>query len=271
MFQEKERRKTWWTDDMQMFLNIFLILTPLWAYLFMSWAMAPQISCLPTQAMTRGVESFMPDEDFAWMQQCLEDHPLIGDQVLNPGIFSSTVGFFLAFNRAGIPDLRADPRFECLVPFFDRAHSGDANAFVLNLLVCHKPTNESDVVVDLHLDNSVGFWLKPTLSAILAHQVKVLYVSVPKDMSGGVLEVFAYNRGLPSNDEQVLNNPDKRVKPEENKMIVFRGDSYHRVLGYTTKTSYPRTSLVLEEYKVQPWLYPFTRRFVFEEKAMPMI
>ncbi|KAJ1478523.1 hypothetical protein T484DRAFT_1817276 [Baffinella frigidus] len=40
-------------------------------------------------------------------------------------------------------------------------------------------------------------------------KVKVLYVSVPKDMSGGVLEVFAYNRGLPSNDEQVLNNPDK--------------------------------------------------------------
>ena len=34
-----------------------------------------------------------------------------------------------------------------------------------------QPTNESDVVVDIHLDNSVRFWFKPTVAPILAHQV----------------------------------------------------------------------------------------------------
>jgi hypothetical protein len=49
MLQGKEqRRKTWWTDDMTTFLNIVLLLTPLWAYLFMTWVMTPRISCLKT-------------------------------------------------------------------------------------------------------------------------------------------------------------------------------------------------------------------------------
>jgi hypothetical protein len=36
----------------------------------------------------------MPDEDFAWMQQCLEDHPLIGDQGSYP-LPPSSVSVFL--------------------------------------------------------------------------------------------------------------------------------------------------------------------------------
>jgi hypothetical protein len=30
----------------------------------------------------------MPDEDFLWMQQCLEDHPLVGEHRLFPALLA---------------------------------------------------------------------------------------------------------------------------------------------------------------------------------------
>ena len=43
--------------------------------------------------------------------------------------------------------------------------------------------------VDLHLDDTVGISSKHTF---VAHQVSVLYVSVPEDMEGGQLELFSH-------------------------------------------------------------------------------
>lgn len=147
----------------------------------------PLISVLPHQQLVRRVDDFMPDHEFERMKQCLSDHPLTGKTVLDDRSFVSTRGFVIGFNRDGVSKFRNDVRFECLHPYFNRAMYHGANAFVMNVLVCHIPTNESDIVVDLHVDNTVRTWYP---GIIFAHQVNVLYISVPHDMKGGDLQVW---------------------------------------------------------------------------------
>ncbi|EKX45840.1 hypothetical protein GUITHDRAFT_108288 [Guillardia theta CCMP2712] len=198
-------------------------------------------------------------KEFAWMQQCLENHPLTGPSVLDQNAFSATKGFVIAFNRKGIDRFKKDVRFECLhvvTPYFDRALYAGANAFVMNLLVCHTPTNESDVVVNLHIDNTIQSWW---VGEIFAHQVNVLYISV-----------FKYSKTVP----EIANPPppDEEVFPQENTMVAFRGDAYHRVMGYRTQIQKKRISLVLEQYQVPSWVESLTKTFkFFQRDNMPMV
>lgn len=107
----------------------------------------PFISCLPDQPLVREVKSAMPPDVFAEMQACLSNHPLTGGPVLGQNAFGKTRGFVIAFNREGLEEFRHDVRFECLHPYFERAALQEANAWVMNLLVCHQPSYSSDVVV----------------------------------------------------------------------------------------------------------------------------
>eukprot|EP00277_Geminigera_cryophila_P006429 CAMPEP_0179429904 /NCGR_PEP_ID=MMETSP0799-20121207/15168_1 /TAXON_ID=46947 /ORGANISM="Geminigera cryophila, Strain CCMP2564" /LENGTH=215 /DNA_ID=CAMNT_0021206049 /DNA_START=246 /DNA_END=893 /DNA_ORIENTATION=- len=206
----------------------------------------------------------MAPDVFADMQECLANHPLTGGAVLGQTAFAKTRGFVIAFNREGIEQFKHDVRFECLYPYFERAVLEEANAWVLNLLICHEPTYASDVVVRLHLDDTLRtHWI---FHSWLAHQVNVLYVTVPQDMMGGWLQVWNYNRKPSQKRTHDMNSPDHTVTPEENTMIAFRGDSFHRVMGYTTRTNTKRISLVLEQYQVAALFYPFTETFGFYRK-----
>jgi len=232
----------------------------------------PLISVLPHQLLVRKVDGFMPDEEFSRIQNCIRNHPLTGKSVLEDKAFSSTRGFVIGFNRDGISTFKNDVRFECLHSYFDRAVYHGANAFVMNVLVCHIPTNKSDVVVDVHIDNTVRTWY-PGIT--FAHQVNVLYMSVPHDMKGGDLQIFKYgpdprhepDGSFKPREEIIRLQPDDSVTPQENMMVAFRGDAYHRVMGYETQTAEKRISLVLEQYQVPSWAYPFTVTFEFFKKG----
>lgn len=118
--------------------------------------------------------------------------------------------------------------------------------------------------IRLHLDDTLKTsWIFNTW---LAHQVNVLYVTVPQDMMGGWLQIWKYDRQPSQRITEDMRTPDRTVTPEENTMIAFRGDSFHRVMGYTTRTQTKRISLVLEQYKVDPLFYPFTTQFAFYRK-----
>lgn len=84
----------------------------------------------------------------------------------------------------------------------------------------------------------------------------MVYVSVPSDIHGGDLQLFG-NRKTGSVAE-TLNTESPReaelleseaITPVENMLVEFRGDSWHRVQGYSTETLEKRISLVLEQYK----------------------
>lgn len=83
---------------------------------------------------------------------------------------------------------------------------------------------------------------------------------------GGWLQIWKYDRQPSQRITEDMRTPDRTVTPEENTMIAFRGDSFHRVMGYTTRTQTKRISLVLEQYKVDPLFYPFTTQFAFYRK-----
>ena len=91
----------------------------------------------------------------------------------------------------------------------------------------------------------------------LEHQVNVLYVDVAPDMKGGELEGWRYMKGdLKVSD---LPNPHMTIKPEKNKLVMFRGDTFHQVKAYhTAHSTTKRLSLVLEQYKISDEYFPNT-------------
>mmetsp|Transcript_50312 Transcript_50312/g.98423 ORF Transcript_50312/g.98423 Transcript_50312/m.98423 type:complete len:320 (-) Transcript_50312:577-1536(-) len=107
--------------------------------------------------------------------------------------FSGTSGFVLEFNSGGIPDLGADGRFSCLAPYFDAVRDPDANAWVLNVVVCHaSPPDDPDAPpISWHVDQSIS--VPPNLSNYAAHSVSVWYASVPEGMEGGELDIVKFS------------------------------------------------------------------------------
>ena len=59
-----------------------------------------------------------------------------------------------------------------------------------------------------------------------AHQVNVFYVDVAPDMLGGELEIWRYGSGDLSNLK--VRMPDASITPEKNKLVRFRGASFHQ-------------------------------------------
>ena len=49
--------------------------------------------------------------------------------------------------------------------------------------------------------------------------------------------------------------PTMLVTPRENRLVRFRGDTYHAVEGYKSETNQRRISLVLEQYYLPPVAY----------------
>ncbi|CAM9766462.1 unnamed protein product [Choristocarpus tenellus] len=212
----------------------------------------------------------------------------MGDNALNAENFQKTEGFVVKFNREGISRLRSDPALGALSNYFDRVRDPLANAWVLNVLLCNpveegegKGEGEDDLAVSPHVDETLG---TRSRDSFLAHVVNVLYVSLPEDMTGGRLEMYGYNwlrvklfpyllTYLPTAWLNRLLPPDAWVKPVENLLVSFRGDTIHRVEGYRTGNNGEggdegkgdvkygksrRVSVVLEQYSVPLLSYRFT-------------
>ena len=211
------------------------------------------------QPLVTRSDDFLSDEAFESLRKCALEHPKLhvaGE--LNGETFGKTRGFVLKFNEDGLERFRSKKEYACFVDVFDRLRAPLTNAFVMNVLLCelqdYSAYDANGMAVGLHLDDTVGIFSK---HEFVAHQVSVLYVSVPEDMEGGQLELFPYGNGAtPENVE-----PTEAVEPKENLMATFRGDAFHRVRAYRTRSKRERVSLVLEQYHIGDNHYPKTITF----------
>ncbi|GMH38548.1 hypothetical protein BSKO_06432 [Bryopsis sp. KO-2023] len=217
------------------------------------------ISCSPGQPLVRVYHSFLPENVFRSISDVLPTHPLITQNQLDGDNFQNTTGWLVKFNRDGLEKLRTIPAYAMLLPYIDATIRPEANAFVFNLLVCHQPSewHAGMEAVGTHLDDtialsSVGEWYWG--ETFLAHQVNVLYTNLPEGIEGGEVEVWPFESENSETGKAV-------VTPAENAMVEFRGDAYHRVRAFRSPSGKPRLSLVFEQYKIHPWLYPRTIPF----------
>ncbi len=203
------------------------------------------------QPLVQVEDNYMEQAVFQLLKSCLSDHPLVAGNDLDGMNFKGTRGFVVKFSEEGVSDFQSNRNFTCLVPYFERARLPNANAFVMNLLICelasgNKMQRRSDAnpfAVGTHLDNTIGI---NSWRTFVAHQVNVLYAVVPNDMRGGDLHVFPFEHDFPQDNE----DPVERVTPRENRMVAFKGNAFHRVEQYQTATNTLRVSLVLEQYIV---------------------
>ena len=211
------------------------------------------------QPLVTREREFLAREDFERVRACAMRHPLLRIKgELNENSFGKTRGFVIKFNEDGIERFRSDGAYECFAPVFDRLRVPLTNAFVMNLLLCelgnYDEYDANGLAVGVHLDDTVGIFSK---HSFIAHQVSVLYLSVPSDMEGGQLDLFSYGDGVTPGD----GDPEEVVAPEENLMATFRGDAFHRVRSYRARSKTERVSLVLEQYFIDDRHYGKTKRF----------
>ena len=159
------------------------------------------------------------------------------------GSFTKSQGFAIRFRRENAGQLLE--RFPFLEPFLskllalspaeEKTHlpkwmHRSARAFYLNILAI--PSGKE---IDAHFDTTL-FSADETL-IVLPERVSVLYLNIPKNMTGG--ELFLKGPF----GKEVL------VSPKPGLFIHFRGDVKHRIAqAHYEKTSEYRLSLVCEQY-----------------------
>jgi len=226
---------------------------------------ARYITTTNDQPLTVRKDDFLSFTEYAELKECALGHPKLRVKgTLSDAGFSKTRGFVVKFNLEGEEKFRSHEDYRCFAGVFDKLRLPDANAFVMNILLCelgeYDEYNADALSVGLHLDTTVGIYSRHTF---VAHQVSVLYSSVPSDMEGGDLELFPYGDGYPD----AAAPPLESVAPKENLLVTFRGDAFHQVRSYRTKTGSERISLVLEQYKIDEDVYPKTVKFVEAHKS----
>lgn len=160
--------------------------------------------------------------------QVLES-PYLGASALSNG-FEGTVGYSLVFRREGI--MRVCEHMPALEPYLEKVLDGRCNAFFLNPLIIGKGNK-----VEPHADCSLLSLTHPTRIRFPL-KTSVLYLRVPEDLKGGELRFH-------------LVVPIVTIRPQENLLIEFLGSFRHSVTK-VEKSSEPRASLVLEQYRMKP-------------------
>ena len=197
------------------------------------------------------------------IRKCTLNYPRLKiPSALSSGSFSKTRGFVVKFNKEGVDSFLNHPGYgDCYGDLFEKMRLPETNAYVFNALLCelsdYDDWKNNQTSVGLHLDQTVGLQGLKADHQFLAHQVNVLYVDVAADMKGGELEGWRYGNGdLKQSD---LLKPHLSIKPEKNKLVMFRGDSFHQVKAYhTSESTIKRLSLVLEQYKISDEFVPNT-------------
>lgn len=206
------------------------------------------ITCADNQPLASVQHNFLPADEFRLLSESLPNHPLVSRNSLAEDKFNTTVGWLVKFNRDSLESFRNNPLFQLALPYVDRVLIPEANAFVFNLLVCEETRNK--IAVHPHFDNTVGLKLKykSRIDIYLAHQVNVLYTSIPDGVKGGELDVWPFG-----NDD--VEDGKVVVRPAENLMVAFRGDAYHKVRGFQSPSKDSRISLVFEQYHIPESMY----------------
>lgn len=207
-------------------------------------------TCPDSQPLVQMFPNFMAHSIFESLRKNLYASASMTDSSLHHTNFGHTSGWMIRFNAEGIPQVQSHPKFSMVMPFFEKARNPQANAFVINYLICHQPPQGEDAV-KFHLDNSVAI-MNETKEKYLhvAHQVNVLYLDIPEGLEGGNLEVWPFERGDTELDKTV-------VRPGENLMAEFRGDAFHRIGKMKLPLGKPRIGIVFEQYKISPKFYPY--------------
>ena len=238
--------------------KIFIVLRM--AQRWYQWSKVRYLTTTEEQPFATVTDNFLTFSEYAAVKRCALEHPKLRVRGgLNDAGFSKTRGFVVKFNLEGVDKFQTSPDYACFAPVFEKLRLPEANAFVMNVLLCelgdYDQYNADELSVGMHLDTTVGIYSR---HMFIAHQVSVLYNSVPEDMVGGELEMFPYGTGYPEFEAA----PGKKVTPKENTLVTFRGDAFHQVRSYKTKTGSERVSLVLEQYKIDKDMYGKTVRYL---------
>lgn len=255
-----KRAKTASANEQAAVWSILLFILLRMAQRWYQWSQARYLTTTEEQPLATVTDNFLTFSEYAAVKRCALEHPKLRVRSgLNDGGFSKTRGFVVKFNLEGVEKFQTSPDYACFAPVFEKLRLPEANAFVMNVLLCelgdYDQYNADELSVGMHLDTTVGIYSR---HMFIAHQVSVLYNSVPEDMVGGELEMFPYGTGYPEFEAA----PEKKVTPKENTLVTFRGDAFHQVRSYKTKTGSERVSLVLEQYKIDKDMYGKTVRYL---------
>lgn len=187
-------------------------------------------------------------DDFLSTHQCqqfsdhLKDHRFVSKNPLNEQ-FEGSYGVVLCFKRS--PRMwthLTDCDLKMMIPTLEKCMQGEANAFVLNVLMIdpekeqQRPTGKS---VEYHYDMTLNQMCNGKI--ILPRWVFAIYLSLPEPFVGGSLMLRRFNGAG-------FLKPDAVVQPRIGRMIRFRGDSLHSVEKLYSESSEQRISLILEQY-----------------------
>jgi hypothetical protein len=165
----------------------------------------------------------------------VKGHELLAGTTLNAG-FSGTQGFSIALKRSGLA--RLEKSFGPFHRFLERVAPDRCNAFFINPLVISEGSQ-----VAPHIDRSLGPWTRPD-ECPFPIKVSVLYLEVPEDLRGGRLLLHPPVWSLHSKPA---------VVPRTGLLFEFRGDLRHEV-AEVEQARTPRVSLVMESYRLPPYL-----------------
>ena len=255
-----KRAKTASANEQAVVWSILLFILLRMAQRWYRWSQTRYLTTTEEQPLATVTDNFLTFSEYAAVKRCALEHPKLRVRGgLNDAGFSKTRGFVVKFNLEGVDKFQTSPDYACFAPVFEKLRLPEANAFVMNVLLCelgdYDQYNADELSVGMHLDTTVGIYSR---HMFIAHQVSVLYNSVPEDMVGGELEMFPYGMGYPEFEAA----PEKKVTPKENTLVTFRGDAFHQVRSYKTKTGSERVSLVLEQYKIDKDMYGKTVRYL---------
>lgn len=233
-------------------------------------------ACSASQPLlTTRRQAFSPEELRALQAGVQELLPDVKTQPLGKG-FKNTRGLVLKFSADGAHRLsdEDDGAYAFLVPFFESVRDPEANAFVLNVLIIPPSENVADPAVSVHLDDTVSV---DSARLYNAYSVTVLYLHTPADMEGGTLSLWESSLGTAAAAEEHLPEPNAVVRPQENTLVVFRGDAFHSVSSWRSTRPWVskdargdpsgsgaqeyRISLVLEAYRLSSHVYPHATKF----------
>lgn len=138
-------------------------------------------SCTADQPLVERRENVLDEETFKKVQACLVGHPMIKTNHLNPEGFNGTRGFVINFSGEGVDKFLNEDKFNCgdfhpLRPFFEAARHPETNGFVMNVLVCDKPTSTEVMSVGDHVDDTLAHTKVRSLFALAAFKERPVFI-----------------------------------------------------------------------------------------------
>jgi hypothetical protein len=254
----------------QVVAHVLIIFTIVYVYMTMkryhyrydSWP-TTFITCTEDQPLVKIEENFLNFLEYEKLRKCTLEHPRLNvPSSLSQAAFGQARGFVSKFNEEGVDCFLNHPDFgECFGDLFKKMRAPGMNAYVFNAVVCdlsnYDELKNNKTSIGLHIDQAVGLEGLTDSHQFIAHQVNVFYVDVAPDMIGGELEIWRYGSGDLSNVRSRM--PHASIMPQKNKLVSFRGDSFHQVKAYhSSQALTKRLSLVLEQYKIKNEFVPNT-------------